>query len=223
MDTSSAPRSFSLPIGGLLLVCLSALALASPALAQKKGLSGRFDLFAEGGGSFFTPGNVLTAESRGSLPTSYFLFTTSAHGTGRLFVGADYWLTHRDALQLSYSYGPASETTSLSFFPTASLPSYTLKIPQSVGAHYFSADYLRRFPLRSRWDWYLAAGIGTVHWQGAGYGTNNFATNVGTAVSYRFTRRWGLRVDYRDYTSRFFELKSLVNDQAPTIGPVFHF
>jgi hypothetical protein len=236
MKSVPRPRSFFSSIHLLLFLPLAALLLATPVLAQQKPkknwLSGRFDLFAEGGGSFFTPGNVqtstvdvLTTVGVPSRPLyGYNLSKSSLHAAGRLFVGADFWLTPHDALELSYSYSPANETTTLfSFFPTQGTSSYTSSISESLRAHFFSLDYLRKFQINSRWNWYLAAGIGTVNWRGRNYSSANFAANLGTAVSYRVTSRWGLRVDYRDFIISLLQTGSLVNNHAPTIGPVFHF
>lgn len=199
---------------------------ATPAFTQSHRLHNRIDLFAEGGGSFFTPGQT-------QLGSVLFLSTQtveasvgegSLQNAGRLFVGADFWFTPRDAVQASYSYSPADETiTMVTVYPPSTPPTVTSGGTAPLRMHFFSVDYLRAFRVASRWRWFLAAGLGGVDWRGRFVPSFRFAVNIGTGISFRVSPRWSLRAEYRDYMIRFPYSNPLVHNHAPSLGVVFHF
>ncbi len=96
--------------------CILLLPFACP-WARAQGAPPRLELFAEGGGSFLTngTGQILVAcpVCTGPVcplyvcaPTSPGRVTSSFSKTGRLFSGARFRFTRRDAIEASYSYSP---------------------------------------------------------------------------------------------------------------------
>jgi hypothetical protein len=231
MTNAARPRALLQSLVTLALVLLLGLLSATPALAQSHWLHNRLDLFAEGGGSFFTPGKITLSAAtfplpatNGNPPTSQsYVAKGSLLSSGRLFVGGGFWFTRHDAVQLSYSYTSTNPTDFVFFTPP--LPPFPNPLIFSVAerAHFFSVDYLRAFPIGSHWNWFLAAGIGTVDYRTAYSGSLKFAANLGTGISYRLTRRWSLRAEYRDYIVRYPFENALMHNHAPTLGVVFHF
>lgn len=233
MTNATRPRALLRNAAILLgFFLLAGTFLAAPAFAQSHWLHHRLDLFAEGGGSFFTPQpenvatNVVEEITSGNPPTiqSVSLINGSLHDAARLFVGADLWFTQNDAVQVSYSYGPANETIStFTIYPPSSTNPVTESGTVSLRMHFITVDYLRAFHIASRWRWFLDAGIGGVDWR-TGYASSfRFAANIGTGVSFRLSKRWSLRAEYRDYMIRFPFATPLLHNHAPTLGVVFHF
>lgn len=231
MTNATRPRALLQNAVSLLLLLFSGTFLAAPAFAQSHWMHNHVDLFAEGGGSLFTPGQATVGTSIAEMlssgnptVTQIDLINGSLHDAGRLFVGADFWFTRKDAVQVNYSYSPANETfTAFSFYPAPSTTAVTDAGTASLRMHFITVDYLRAFQVAFHWRWFLDAGLGGVDWRGNFAPSFRFAVNIGTGVSFRLTPRWSLRAEYRDYMVRFPYSSPLMHNHAPTLGIVFHF
>jgi hypothetical protein len=221
----ASPRSAR--CGQALLVVIASLATASAARAQQTNHRQKFDLFVEGGGSFYTPKSTsrvigFTSPLFGPIVARE---TVTLQDSGRLFAGGDFWFTRHDAIQVSYSY-------SLADVAQATAP---IDPPISGGAAFFvgrrhdlSFDYVHSFSLSHRWRFLLASGIGADWWRNSFDGTviTGFAANVGAAASFRLTEHWAVRGEYRVYISQVPSsgfVGGTTYDHVPTLGIVFRF
>lgn len=204
------------------VVLLALLLAATTAYAQQRRRH-RFDLFAEGGGSFFTPKSAsqqigYTAPGFGNIVARE---TTTLQDSGRVFVGGDYWFTQGDAIQVSYSYSLAglTETTQ-----PLNPPIHGGYVPFAPRASTVSFDYMRSFRVTPRWQLLVLAGVGRI-WR-TRLAPGSFVVNLGVGAEFAITCDWGVRMEYRDFimpypTAGF--VGGWVHNHAPTIGIVYHF
>ena len=231
MDLAPDSEFFRRWFSRFLLVVASVVAFPALSFAAHKHRKFHFDLFAEGGGSFFTPSNAqvsfvepttLGGQTQG---VGFTLATGTLHDAARLSVGTDFWFTGRDAIQFSYSYTSANESlTVYSPFLLPGIPAASF-ISQSQRANFFSADYLHEFTLGRHWRLFPAGGIGAVVWTDPLYSVKGFAANFGGGAEYRLTGHWAVRADYRDYVVcfPFGPGCTLMEDYSPTVGLVYSF
>lgn len=183
---------------------------------------GRFDLFVEGGGSFFTPKTAREQIGYVAPPIGPVVAdeTTSLADSGRLFLGGDFWFTRHDGVQVSYSYNPGN----------VAVTTAPIQPPVNGGSAFFtprvstiSFDYLRSFAVGRRWSLFLAAGAGRL-WRTRG-ASGSFVANLGFGAEFAITRRWAARAEYRDYlpypAAGF--ASGWVHEHVPTIGIVYRF
>lgn len=214
------------------LVALLVLGFPVLSSAAHKPRKFHYDLFAEGGGSLYqgemntaTSSTILTSTG---ITTFTFVASQTVEDSGRLFVGGDFWLTRHDAIQASYSYAPAdlpSTVTIVIYPPGSSQPSTNVTSSTgSLGGHFLSFDYLRSFTLSRNWSLLLAAGVGAVWWHSRSFTPRHFSANLGVGLSYRLTRHWAVRAEYRDYMEEFPPSGgAMLHDHAPTVGLVYRF
>ena len=219
-------------------VALLAYLLAAPiAHAKSHKWRLRVDLFAEGGGSFFDPGELApehsTALIQGTSTPEVVTTTQALQDSWRLFAGEDLWFTRHDAIQFSYAYSPADVSFAQTFSPPpppgSGLFSFTGTAIERLNI--FSLDYVRSFNVGRRWRLLLAAGVGRplITSQNSNVELGNSASiafNLGVGLQYNLARHWALRTDYRDFILRErFPSTGLAfeEDHSPTIGIVFRF
>ena len=227
MDPAHGSKLFCRWFSRFFLIAASVVAFPALCFGAHKRRKFHFDLFAEGGGSLYQGAentvNIVTTLTRTSSSTTTFLSTGTIEDSGRLFAGADFWFTRHDALEASYSYARADTSFTTIAFPTnPALPPQSFA--SSIGGHFLSFDYLRSFNLSGNWSLLLDAGIGAVWWKGPYIADRAFSANIGAGVSYRLTRHWAVRAEYRDYMEGFpFSGGAMLHDHAPTIGLVYRF
>jgi opacity protein-like surface antigen len=145
----------------------------------------RLEVFAEGGGSFLSNGTLGGFCSLGGC--SYFPIGFS--NGGRLFAGARFRVTRRDAIEASYSYSHNS-------FASAA---------QSNRLDVISFNYVRYLGIKARLQPFATAGIGANRLGGLvnlGYPSDNgfhFAWNYGAGADIVLQGRLALRLELRDY------------------------
>lgn len=183
----------------------------------------RFDLFVEGGGSFFTPKSASEQIGYTAAPFGNIVAreTTVLQESGRLSAGGDYWFTQHDAVQASYSYNSADMTETTQPLNPPVTGGYVLFTPR---ASTVSFDYLRSFRPKPKWQILLLVGIGRI-WR-TRRAQGSFVANLGAGVEFAFTRHWGVRAEYRDFimpypTAGF--VGGWVHNHAPMVGLVYHF
>ncbi len=221
------------------LLCLGTLSAASPECRAQSSGKSRFQFFASGGSSSITDksNEFDVTEGIGDQFVESDIFTkTHVHPSGRLLVGFRYFLGPSDAIEVSYSYAPTniSITQAVTLTSNSGSAMFLVLIPTAVRSHLYSFNYVRRFRPKARWQPYLTAGIGGVHWQAVqnaqfapGFG-NGFAGNLGAGVNWNISPHWGLQAEYRDYLVEHprFVVSSpsgMSHDQAPTLGVVYQF
>ena len=193
----------------------------------------RFEVFAEGGGSFLNNGagqisivcpNVC-APPTGCIPCPSGAVTSSFSKTGRALAGARLRFTRHDALEASYSYSPNH----------FSLQEGT----QSLGSAYnrvdfISLDYVRYLWTRTRVQPFATAGLGTNRFSGPSSATavisgwvnaNNgyqFAWNYGAGADLVLQRHLALRLELKDYvTGQPSFITGTSHNIVPSVGIVF--
>lgn len=207
-------------------------------MAQNSGES-RFQFFAAGGSSSITDKSSQATATVGIADQVVEVdinTRTHVHPSGRLLAGFRYFLTRSDAFEVSYSYAPTNIKIILTDTLTTSAGSTTgvIIVPTSVRSHLYSFNYVRRFRAGGRWQPYLTAGIGGVHWQAvqnaqflSGFG-NGFAGNFGAGIMWNLSPHWGLQAEYRDFLLEHPRFEALAptgmsHDQSPTVGVVYRF
>ncbi len=213
--------------GPLAVVCFALLLGAVSAKAQSVNLHG-LDVFVEGGGSFFDPSttsilNVVPSSQPGVLLLSSE--TVSFQDSGRFFAGGDVWFLPHDAVQVSLAYSRNDVSVSSG---TPALQESGLFGTTSRSERILSFDYVHAFPIGRRWKVLTFAGPGAI-WFAESYGTveRSFAVNLGAGASFRLTRHWTLRAEYRDFIIKESPIllggNLFEEDHSPTVGVVFHF
>jgi len=208
----------------LLLTCSWALAQDAPP---------RFEVFAEGGGSFLNNGAgqifiavpvclppMICTPVSGSA-------TSSFSKTGRLFAGARLRFTRHDAIEASYSFSPNH----------FSLQEGT----QALGSAYnrlnlVSFNYVRYLWVRTALNPFVTAGVGTNRFSGPAsaaavlsglVGADNgwqFAWNYGGGADLVLERHLALRLELRDYVSgQPSFITGTSHNIVPSVGIVFRF
>ena len=206
----------------LLLTCSWALAQDAPP---------RFEVFAEGGGSFLNNGAgqifiavpvclppMICTPVSGSA-------TSSFSKTGRLFAGARLRFTRHDAIEASYSFSPNH----------FSLQEGT----QALGSAYnrlnlVSFNYVRYLWVRTALNPFVTAGVGTNRFSGPAsaaavlsglVGADNgwqFAWNYGGGADLVLERHLALRLELRDYVSgQPSFITGTSHNIVPSVGIVF--
>jgi opacity protein-like surface antigen len=210
----------------LCLACASALAQNGPP---------RFEVFAEGGGSFLNngTGQILVACPVCTGPACPLVVclqqpaavTSSFSKTGRLFSGARLRFTRHDGIEASYSYSPSH----------LSIQQGT----QSLGSAYnradlISFDYVRYLWIKTRVQPFATVGVGTNRFSGPSFasavvsglvGADNgwqFAWNYGGGADLVLQRHLALRLELRDYvTGQPSFITGTSHNVVPSAGIVF--
>ena len=206
------------------LLVLLPLCFAGAGIAQN---TPRFELFAEGGGSFLNNGTgraPISCIPEIVCPTTP---TSSFSKTGRLFTGARLRFTRHDAFEASYSFSP--NHLSLQYRG------------ESLGSAYnrvnlISFNYVRYLWIRSPVQPFATIGLGTNRFSGFsststlaseivsrdnGY---QLAWNYGGGADIVLQRHLALRLELRDYvTGQPSFITGTSHNIVPTAGLVFRF
>jgi opacity protein-like surface antigen len=187
----------------------------------------RYEVFAEGGGSFLNSGTGQYT-MRAPCPTSGcppVTVTSSFSKTGRASAGARLRFTRHDALEASYSYS----TNHLSLQEGT----------QSLGSAYNRVDlvsfnYVRYLWLRARVQPFATVGVGANHFSGPSSASGvvsglvsadngrQFAWNYGGGADVVLHRHLVLRLELRDYvTGQPSFITGTSHDVVPSVGIVF--
>jgi opacity protein-like surface antigen len=193
----------------------------------------RFELFAEGGGSFLTSGNgIIPCPAVGTCTFTDFVAGSAASSsfstTGRLTAGGRFRFTPRNALEASYSFSPnqfsvqQGTVTSGPLYNRAGLVSFNY-------VHYLWA----KTPVQP----FTTAGLGLNHFSGPGiasaavvpgaypFNTDNryqFAWNFGGGTDIVFQRHFAVRLELRDYvTGQPSFITGTSHNIVPSAGIVF--
>ncbi|MFQ5664313.1 MAG: outer membrane beta-barrel protein [Terriglobia bacterium] len=207
---------------GSFIACLLLFLPASSASAQED--SFRFEVFAQGGASFFSSASeTRTLSLRPPVPAAVTFRTKRSFGTtGRLFTGFRYYLTQKNALEASYSYSPnrLQVSASSSLFPVPFFFSAPMRVHQGA------FNYVRYFSRRGRIQPFATGGLGFVVFASVFDIDTKFAGNFGGGVDIRLHRRFYLRAEFRDFVSkrpRFSGRGRVTHNLAPSVGLVFKF
>lgn len=222
----------------LKLLVLASVVFASsyPVLAQHPERG--WEIFAQGGGSFWNDQFQDTVIEFGNPPTNQTVqLKTHVASSGRLFAGFRFHLNRRESIEGSYSYALADIVGSqrcehvncgIGYFPSA------------VRSHYFAVNYVRALRLTGPVRPFLTAGLGLVYFHAVpfqttlGTGENGvfepdpFTVNIGGGIDVPLTEHWLLRVEYRDWLLQAprqndFDATGLAHNQVPSIGLVYRF
>lgn len=217
-------------LGRLLALAAAVVFCAGPAWARRP--HHRWELFAEGGGSFWNDqhlrGTTVTGVPPRSVPTR---MTTHIGGSGRLFAGFRFWMNRREAIEVSYSYATADITA------TETCEEVSCSVPfvssPSVGRlNTFSVNYVRALRTRGRVRPFLTAGVGATYFYQAAanhiHEPDPFTFNLGGGLDVRLARHWLLRAEYRDWLLESpretgFGATGLAHNQVPSLGLVYRF
>jgi opacity protein-like surface antigen len=171
----------------------------------------RLEVFAEGGGSFLSNGEL------GAYCNVDSLFGCSYYSHGfsygaRLFAGARFRFTSHDAIEASYSYSP----NSFSFQPNRS--------------DLISFNYVRYLDTHTPFQPFATAGVGADRFGGStastlsSYNGFRFAGNYGAGADIILTRHVALRLELRDYVGGQPSFATgTSHDLVPSGGIVFRF
>lgn len=160
---------------------------------------GRFELFAEVGGSFYDDKSASVEIPVFDIPSgSVVLFparrTSSLISTGRFFAGMRYYFTQNQAFEASYSYSPSDfSETDLVMGP---LGTSEFALVAQIRASFASFNYVRYVRSEGRWRPFLTGGLGFVHFDGLPSATK-FSGNFGGGTDIALNRNIALRAEYR--------------------------
>jgi len=204
-----AKRSLVLPVTLLLLA-------ASHIRAQEN--DRKFELFVQGGPSFYTSGSN-TVFFVGPPLTSTTL-QNSLGTTGRLFTGARFFFNPKEALEASYSYSPNRLQSTFEIGPPFSFVFFD---STSMRVHQAQFNYVRYVPWgrRGRLEPFVTAGLGFVTYAIAGDRNTKFAGNFGGGVDVRLHPRWRLRAEFRDVVAErpeFGFVTGTAHNLVPSVG-----
>jgi hypothetical protein len=195
----------------------------------------RFEVFAEGGGSFLNNGSgqILVACPVCAGPVCPLVVclqqpasvTSSFSKTGRLFTGARLRITRHDALEATYSYSPNLFSVEEGTQPLGS--GYTR-------VDLISFNYVRYLWIRTRVQPFATAGVGMNRFSGGpsavpalavGISADNgwqFAWNYGGGADIVLQRHLALRLELRDYvTGQPSFITGTSHNVVPSAGIVF--
>jgi len=200
------------------------LCFAGAGIAQN---TPRFELFAEGGGSFLNNGTgraPISCIPEIVCPTTP---TSSFSKTGRLFTGARLRFTRHDALEASYSFSPNHLSLQYRGEPLGSAYNRVNLI---------SFNYVRYLWIRSPVQPFATIGLGTNRFSGFsststlaseiisrdnGY---QLAWNYGGGADIVLQRHLALRLELRDYvTGQPSFITGTSHNIVPSAGVVFRF
>jgi len=194
----------------------------------------RFELFAEGGGSFLNGGSggahvpcPALACPIGGVCSCLSSATSSFSKTGRLFAGARFYFTRHDALEASYSFSPNHFTLQQGTQPIGSAYNRVNLV---------SFNFVRYIWVRTPINPFVTAGVGTSRFSGplsasavvSGLvGADNgwqFAWNYGGGADLVLQRHLALRLELRDYvTGQPSFITGTSHNVVPSAGIVFRF
>ncbi len=196
----------------------------------------RFEVFAEGGGSFLNQGTgVIPGPTDVPCVPTQFCPGSPATGSytksGRLFFGGRVRFTRRNAFEASYSYSPNHFSVQQGTVSSGTLYNRV---------DFISFNYVRYLWTRSPLQPFATAGLGINRFSGPQFAyialvfpppvssyinnSNQFAFNYGGGVDFVLRRHFALRFELRDYVTgqpSFFTGTS--HNLAPTAGIVFRF
>ena len=207
--------------------------LATSAYAQNR--PPRFEVFAEGGGSFLNGGNgilpcpavgscIFTDFSPGSAASASFSFTA------RVTAGARFRFTPRNSVEASYSFSP--NQFSIQQGALTSGPLYKR-------VNLVSLNFVRYLWAKTPIQPFTTAGLGLIRFSGPlqasiavvpgpyPFNTNNgyqFAWNFGGGTDLILRRHFALRLELRDYvTGQPSFITGTSHNIVPSAGIVFRF
>ncbi len=207
--------------------------LATSTCAQNR--PPRFEVFAEGGGSFLTGGNgILPCPASGSCTFTDFTAGSAASSsfsfTGRLTAGARFRFTPRNALEASYSFSP--NQFSVQQGTLTSGPLYTR-------ADLVSFNYVHYLWAKTPVQPFATGGIGANRFSGPMQGSiavvpgpYPFNTDNGFQLTWNFGggtdivlhRHLALRLELRDYVAgQPSFITGTSHNIVPSAGIVFRF
>jgi hypothetical protein len=215
---------------------ISLLLLVIPC-ARAQNRPPRFEIFAEGGGSFLNGGHGLLPTTAcptvctpsGCPPCPSGAVTSSFSKTGRLFAGARLRFTRHDALEASYAYSPNRFSVQ--------------QMTVSVGSPYnrvdlISFNYVHYLWAKTPIQPFVTAGLGANRFSGplvvvgAPSGTwpfnsdngYQFTWNYGGGADVVLQRHFALRLELRDYvTGQPSFITGISHNIVPSAGIVFRF
>ena len=209
------------------------LLLSASAYAQNR--PPRFEVFAEGGGSFLNGGSGLLPVVPCPPPPAVCLvgpYTSSFSKTGRLIAGARLRFTRHDALEASYSFSP----NHFSFLSATGVSDDAYNRVNLV-----SIDYVRYLWAKTPVQPFLTGGVGFNRFSGPSSASAivqglvsasnglQFAWNFGGGTDIVLRRHVALRLELRDYRtnqpkSSFITGMGGTSDNiVPSAGLVFWF
>jgi opacity protein-like surface antigen len=199
----------------------------------------RFELFAEGGDSFLNTGpptgSLIISCPNCTLSQIAPLSGSTILTAWRLSTGARFRFTRHDAIEASYSFSPNHFT-----YHTAGLDVESGHRRLDV----FSVNYVRYLWVRSRFQPFATAGVGTNRFKGRpniflypigphgftidfpnpGNSGWQFAWNYGAGADFILQRHFALRVELRNYVSdQPLPLTGTSHNIVPSAGIVFRF
>lgn len=231
-------RSTLANVSGAIIVCFILFGTwGTQAFAQ--GSAGRWELFAEGGGSFWNSQSSQEVNNDfGLCPSGNCLYarTNKLKSTGRFFGGVRFWMNAREAFEASYAYAPGDLTVAVqcgTAFCDGALPTcpfgsspYCLvtSYPSTTNANFFSLNYVRRFRPDARIRPFVTAGPGLVHFfrvaSNAIYEPHPFTFNFGVGIDVGLTQHWSFRAEDREWLLESPRECSHVNCRlSPASGP----
>lgn len=205
-------------------IAILGLLLLATACIRAEEPRDRFEVFIQGGASFFSSTSETTTLSLPAPfpPTISTRAKSSLATTGRLFTGARYYATAKDALELSYSYSPSRSQTTV----TSSLPALSGFFSESMRVHNAAFNYVRYLSGERRVQPFVTGGLGiAVFDRRTGPTSTNFAVNFGGGVDIRLTQQLRLRAELRDFVSERPALSTerATHNVVPTVGLAFKF
>ncbi len=161
--------------------------------------SGRFEFSLQAGGSFYGEKTRRINRTVFDIQTGQTFMvpateTRSLEKSARFFGSFRWFFRENQAVELSYSAGPSDVLHgSAPLDPNAPLLAFVDETHTS--AHFASANYVRRFLVRERFDLFATGGVGLL-WLPGNFGTR-FTGNFGLGGDYHLNARASLRWEYR--------------------------
>jgi hypothetical protein len=181
------------------VLCLPFLLLGFGQGAYGREPESRFELFGQAGVSVFSDKSRFVEIPFFDLPTGTIQSfpatrTTFLKTSARVFTGARFYITEKDALEASYSYAPSDFTERDMVFGPLGTSVFDTVI--DVHANFVAFNYVRYLRTEAGWRPFATGGVGFVHFGGLPNATK-FSGNLGGGVDFMLSRRLALRTEYR--------------------------
>jgi hypothetical protein len=213
----------------LLVGCLSAL---SASAQQTKNERAKWEIFAQGAGSFHSHVSGFAA-IQNAQPPLLLRVSKSFAKTGRFFTGLRYHFDSKNHIEASFSYSPGRLNVTISRFP----PLHPHASVLWLDCDYWSFNYVRRLPGGRNFEPFLTAGFGILvfnHGFDPGHDDETKPLgNVGLGLDIPLHRWSSLRLEQRVFVSGTprisivspdpLKIKGKTYDFVPSVGLVWHF
>lgn len=203
------------------LLGLSSLFLVSPLRVRAQADRSRFEVSSQFGASLISNPDPVVTQFQFVGTALVFETRESYTTTGRVAAGIRYYITDREALDVSYAVSSNDIRVRVrnSFFPETDIDTI---IDQRIG--FLSFNYVRYLRQTEKIQPFLTLGVGGIYPDPETPKSPTFAFNFGGGVDIPLRGGWKFRAEVRNYLfDSVLLLDGTVSNLAPTVGIAYRF